>query len=158
MRIGLGFDVHPLVEGRPLVLGGVTIPFERGLDGHSDADVVLHAVMDAMLGALALGDIGQHFPNTDSRYRGADSRALARQVYQLVQARGYRLGNLDVMVLCERPKLAPHIPQMRQGMAELYQARVEQISVKATTAERLGFIGREEGIGAQAVVLLTAAE
>ncbi|MCL6625981.1 2-C-methyl-D-erythritol 2,4-cyclodiphosphate synthase [Alicyclobacillus shizuokensis] len=154
MRIGIGFDVHPLVEERPLVLGGVAIPYERGLDGHSDADVVLHAVMDAMLGALALGDIGQHFPNTDPRFRGADSRRLAREVYGKVREQGYRLGNLDVMVLCERPKLAPHIPAMRQVMANLFQVQTGRISVKATTTERLGFVGREEGVAAQAVVIL----
>jgi 2-C-methyl-D-erythritol 2,4-cyclodiphosphate synthase len=154
MRIGLGFDVHTLAEGRRLILGGVEIPSPRGLVGHSDADVVLHAVMDALLGALALGDIGQHFPNTDPAYRGADSRELARHVYRLVQERGYRLGNLDVMVLCERPKLAPHIPDMRRTMADLFACDVEQISVKATTMEGMGFVGREEGIAAQAVAIV----
>lgn len=154
MRIGLGFDVHEFADNRKLFLGGVEIPHHNGLLGHSDADVILHAVMDAILGALALGDIGHHFPNTDERFRGASSGSLAVHVWELIQNRGYQMGNLDVMVMCEQPKLAPHIPSMRHRMAELFGCTVDQISVKATTMEGLGFIGRKEGIAAQAVVLL----
>lgn len=154
MRVGFGFDVHVLVEGRPLVLGGVSIPHAQGLLGHSDADVVLHAVMDAMLGALALGDIGQHFPNTDPRYEGADSKQLAHHVWEMIVAAGCKMGNLDVMVLCEQPKIAPHIDAMRDCMAALFECESSQVSVKATTMEGLGFIGNKEGIAAQAVVLL----
>ncbi|MCL6517303.1 2-C-methyl-D-erythritol 2,4-cyclodiphosphate synthase [Alicyclobacillus sp.] len=154
MRIGLGFDVHRYAPGRRLVLGGVEIPAPFGLEGHSDADVVLHAVMDAMLGALALGDIGQHFPNTDPAYEGADSAALFRSVWAMVRERGHRLGNLDVMILAERPKIAPHTRAMRECIARLCEADVGRVSVKATTLERMGFIGREEGMAAQAVVLL----
>jgi 2-C-methyl-D-erythritol 2,4-cyclodiphosphate synthase len=157
VRIGIGFDVHPFASGRPLVLGGVTIPHDRGLAGHSDADVVLHAVMDAILGALALGDIGQHFPNTDPAYKDADSRALARRVWALARERGYRMGNLDVMVLAEAPRLRPHVDAMRASMAALYECEPHQVSVKATTMEGLGFVGRREGIAAQAVVLLVPA-
>lgn len=154
MRIGLGFDVHELAAGRPLVLGGIQIPHSHGLVGHSDADVILHAVMDAVLGALAKGDIGQHFPNTDERYRGADSGQLAAHVWTLARTAGYRMGNLDVMVLCEQPKLAPYITRMRSRMAELFDCALDRISVKATTMEGLGFVGKKEGIAAQAVVLL----
>lgn len=154
MRIGYGFDVHAIAEGRALVLGGVHIPSPFGLEGHSDADVVLHAVMDALLGALALGDIGHHFPNTDDRYKDADSMELLRHVWRLVSERQYTLGNLDVMVLAEAPKIAPHIPQMRTGIAAVLQCQTDQVSLKATTMETLGFVGRKEGIAAQAVVLL----
>ncbi|WAH37371.1 2-C-methyl-D-erythritol 2,4-cyclodiphosphate synthase [Alicyclobacillus dauci] len=156
MRIGFGFDVHEVAPDRPLVLGGVQIPAEFGLLGHSDADVVLHAVMDAMLGALALGDIGQHFPNTDSRYKDADSYALLQRVWTLVTSQGYKLGNLDVMVLAEAPKLTPHVGKMRERIASACEANTGQISVKATTMETLGFVGRREGIAAQAVVLLVS--
>jgi len=154
MRIGNGFDVHALVAGRPLVLGGVAIPHERGLDGHSDADVLLHAVCDAILGALALGDIGMHFPDADARWKGADSRVLLRHVASLASARGWRIGNLDVTVIAEAPKLAPHVPAMRAHLAADLACGVEDISVKATTTERLGFAGRGEGIAALATVLL----
>lgn len=154
IRVGLGFDIHRLVPEQKLVLGGVAIPFELGLEGHSDADVVLHAVMDACLGALALGDIGQHFPNTDPAYRGSDSRELTRHVVNLVRASGYRLGNLDIMVMAEAPKIGPYVPAMREIVAELFDADVGQVSVKATTMEGLGSMGRREGIAAQAVVLL----
>ena len=154
MRIGNGFDVHALVAGRPLVLGGVAIPHERGLDGHSDADVLLHAVCDAILGALALGDIGMHFPDTDARWKGADSRVLLRHVAALASAEGWRIGNLDVTVIAEAPKLAPHVPAMRANLAADFACGVEAISVKATTTERLGFAGRGEGIAALATVLL----
>jgi len=154
IRIGNGFDVHALVAGRPLVLGGVAIPHERGLAGHSDADVVLHAVCDAILGALALGDIGMHFPDTDARWKDADSRALLRQVAALASAQGWRIGNLDVTVIAEAPKLAPHVPAMRANLAGDLACDVGAISVKATTTERLGFAGRGEGIAALATVLL----
>jgi 2-C-methyl-D-erythritol 2,4-cyclodiphosphate synthase len=154
MRIGNGFDVHALVAGRPLVLGGVAIPHERGLEGHSDADVLLHAVCDAILGALALGDIGMHFPDTDARWKGADSRVLLRHVAALASARGWRIGNLDVTVIAEAPKLAPHVPAMRANLAGDLACDIGAISVKATTTERLGFTGRGEGIAAQATVLL----
>lgn len=154
MRIGHGYDVHRLTEGRRLILGGVEIPHTLGLLGHSDADVLTHAIMDAVLGALALGDIGQHFPDTDSRYAGADSLQLLRSVTGLMQAQGWLLGNLDATILAQAPKLAPHIPQMRQNLAQCLGCAVEQVSVKATTEEKLGFTGRAEGIAAHAVVLL----
>jgi len=154
IRIGNGFDVHALVAGRPLVLGGVTIPHERGLAGHSDADVLLHAVCDAMLGALALGDIGMHFPDTDARWKGADSRVLLRHVATLAAAQGWRIGNLDVTLIAEAPKLAPHVPAMRANLAADLACAMGDVSVKATTTERLGFAGRGEGIAALATVLL----
>ncbi|MFO1313427.1 MAG: 2-C-methyl-D-erythritol 2,4-cyclodiphosphate synthase [Burkholderiales bacterium] len=155
MRVGTGYDVHALVEGRPLVLGGVTIPHRRGLDGHSDADVLLHAICDALLGALALGDLGAHFPDTDPRWKGADSRALLRHVMTLVRARGYAVGNVDATVVAQAPKLAPHVAAMRGNVASDLGCDLSCVSIKATTTERLGFAGREEGIAAQAVVLLT---
>ncbi|MDR0251009.1 MAG: 2-C-methyl-D-erythritol 2,4-cyclodiphosphate synthase [Burkholderiales bacterium] len=154
IRIGHGFDVHAFAENRRLWLGGIDIPFERGLAGHSDADVVLHAIMDALLGALALGDIGHFFPDSDVRYKAADSRALLCQVVDEIESRGYRVGNIDVTVIAERPKLAPHREAMRQTIAEDLRCAVECVSVKATTTEKLGFTGREEGIAAQAVALL----
>jgi 2-C-methyl-D-erythritol 2,4-cyclodiphosphate synthase len=154
IRIGNGFDVHALVAGRPLVLGGVAIPHERGLAGHSDADVLLHAVCDAILGALALGDIGMHFPDTDAHLKDADSRMLLRQVAALASERGWRIGNLDVTVIAEAPKLAPHVQAMRANLADDLACDVGAISVKATTTERLGFAGRGEGIAALATVLL----
>ncbi|MCL6445844.1 MAG: 2-C-methyl-D-erythritol 2,4-cyclodiphosphate synthase [Alicyclobacillus sp.] len=157
MRIGLGYDVHPFATGRRLWLGGVEIPHHQGLAGHSDADVVLHAVMDAVLGALALGDIGQHFPNSDPAYKDADSGALTQHVARLMRDAGYDIGNVDVMLLAERPKIAPYIPAMRRRIATLLGCEDGQVSVKATTTERLGFIGREEGMAAEAVVLLTRA-
>jgi 2-C-methyl-D-erythritol 2,4-cyclodiphosphate synthase len=154
MRIGNGFDVHAFAAGRPLVLGGVTIPFDRGLAGHSDADVLLHAIADAILGALALGDIGRHFPDTDAKWKGADSRVLLRHVAALMSERGYAVGNLDVTAIAQVPRLAPHVPAMRANIAADLACAVEFVSVKATTTERLGFTGREEGIGALATVLL----
>jgi 2-C-methyl-D-erythritol 2,4-cyclodiphosphate synthase len=154
MRVGNGFDVHALVAGRPLILGGVTIPHDRGLAGHSDADVLLHAIADAILGALALGDIGRHFPDTDPRWRGADSRALLRHVYALAFAAGWEIGNVDATVIAQAPKIAPHVPAMRANLASDLNCDETRISVKATTTERLGFTGREEGIGALATVLL----
>ena len=154
MRIGHGYDVHRLVEGRALILGGVRIPFEKGLDGHSDADVLTHAVMDALLGAAAMGDIGKPFPDTDDRYLGADSIALLREVDRRPTEAGYRLGNLDVTVIAQRPKLAPYINQMRQNLAAALHTELQNVSVKATTEEHLGFTGSGEGIAAHAVCLL----
>ncbi len=154
MRIGHGYDVHRLVEGRALILGGVRIPFEKGLDGHSDADVLTHAVMDALLGAAAMGDIGKLFPDTDDRYLGADSIALLREVDRRLTEAGYRLGNLDVTVIAQRPKLAPYIGQMRQTLAAALRTELQNVSVKATTEEHLGFTGSGEGIAAHAVCLL----
>lgn len=158
MRIGHGYDVHRLVEGRKCIIGGVDIPHETGLDGHSDADVLVHAVMDALLGALALGDIGKHFPDTDPRYKGADSMALLRHVAALIEKEGYRLGNLDATVLAQAPKLAPHIMQMRENIAGALGCEVSRVSVKATTEEKLGFTGAKQGIAAHCVCLLERAE
>ena len=154
MRIGQGYDVHKLTEGRKLILGGVEIPWEKGLLGHSDADVLLHALMDALLGAAALGDIGALFPDTDSRYEGADSMELLRRVSALLKEKGWVVVNADSTVIAQRPKLAPHIPEMRRRIAAALSVDVSRISVKATTEEHLGFTGRGEGISAQAVVLL----
>lgn len=154
MRIGHGFDVHKLVEGRKLILGGVTIPHDLGLLGHSDADVLLHAICDAILGAMAAGDIGKHFPDTDPAFKGIDSCKLLRHVIDLMQQRNYRLANLDATILCQKPKLAQHIPQMCQNIAADCQVAADQVNVKATTTETLGFEGRGEGISAHAVVLL----
>ena len=158
MRIGHGYDVHRLVEGRSLILGGVCIPFEKGLDGHSDADVLTHAVMDALLGAAAMGDIGKLFPDTDDRYLGADSIALLREVNRRLTEADYRLGNLDVTVIAQRPKLAPYINQMRQNLAAALRTELQNVSVKATTEEHLGFTGSGEGIAAHAVCLLKQKE
>lgn len=154
IRIGHGYDVHKLVENRDLILGGVKIPHTLGLLGHSDADVLLHAISDALLGALALGDIGKHFPDTDPTYKGADSLELLRQVVALIEKEGYVLGNLDAIVIAQAPKLRPYIDTMRQNIADACHADISQISVKATTEERLGFTGREEGISAHCVCLL----
>ncbi|EPE62459.1 2C-methyl-D-erythritol 2,4-cyclodiphosphate synthase [Exiguobacterium sp. S17] len=157
MRIGQGFDVHAFAEGRPLILGGIEIPHDRGLLGHSDADVLLHTIADAALGAIAAGDIGKHFPDTDPDFKDADSKMLLQHVWQLVKAEGYVLGNVDATVMAERPKLRTHIDNMRAVIAELLEADISQVNVKATTTERLGFTGREEGIAAQAVILLNRA-
>lgn len=154
MRIGHGYDVHRLVENRKLILGGVEVPYEKGLLGHSDADVLLHAVMDAVLGAAALGDIGQHFPDTDPAYKGADSLALTREVAKIIAAHGYKVGNIDATILCQRPKLAPHIPAMRQNIADAFGLPLDAVSVKATTEEHLGFTGEGLGIAAHAVALI----
>ena len=156
IRIGNGFDVHALVAGRRLVLGGVTIPHELGLDGHSDADALIHAIVDAILGALALGDIGAHFPDTDPRWKDADSRVLLRHVAGLALAQGFTVENLDTTVIAQAPKLTPHVPRMRANIAADLACDVAQVSVKATTTERLGFAGRGEGIAALATVLLSA--
>ncbi len=153
-RIGHGYDVHRLVEGRKLILGGVEIPYEKGLLGHSDADVLLHALMDALLGAAALGDIGKLFPDTDEQYRGADSRALLREVVRRLTAQGYAVGNVDVTLIAQRPKIAPHIPQMRENIACDLSVALSQVSVKATTEEHLGFTGSGEGMAAHAVALI----
>jgi len=157
MRIGQGFDVHALVAGRRLVIGGVEIAYEKGLDGHSDADVLLHALCDALLGAAALGDIGRHFPDTDSRYKNADSRMLLRDVSRLVQQADFRIVNIDATIIAQAPKMAPHIPVMVSNIAADLGLSSGQVNVKATTTERLGYTGRGEGIAAEAVVLLDRA-
>lgn len=153
-RIGQGFDVHQFAEGRPLIIGGVTIPYEKGLLGHSDADVLLHAIADACLGAIGQGDIGKHFPDIDETYKDADSALLLQRVWNLVRQHGYMLVNVDCTIIAQKPKMAPYIPNMQKRIAELLEGDVSQVNVKATTTERLGFTGREEGIAAQAVVLL----
>ncbi len=155
MRVGQGFDVHALVVGRRLVIGGVEIPFERGLAGHSDADVLLHAIIDALLGAAALGDIGQHFPDTDPRYHGADSRMLLRQTVRLLAGRGFSVVNVDATVITEAPRLARHIPAMVANIATDLGIGITAVNVKAKTCERLGFVGRGEGIVAEAIALVT---
>ena len=157
MRIGHGYDVHRLVEGRRCIIGGVDIPHEKGLLGHSDADVLLHAVMDAVLGAMAAGDIGKLFPDSDTAYKGADSLVLTRRVAEVMVERGYRLGNIDATVIAQAPKMAPHIPLMRQNIAAAFGVEVDRVSVKATTEEKLGFTGSGEGIAAHAVCLLEEA-
>ena len=154
MRIGHGYDVHKLTEGRKLILGGVDIPYEKGLLGHSDADVLTHAIMDALLGAAALGDIGKLFPDNDPAYAGADSLVLLERVGERIAQAGYRVGNIDATILAQRPKLAPHIPQMRANLAHRLRLDVDQVSVKATTEEGLGFTGAGEGMAAHAVCLL----
>ncbi|ACL18462.1 2-C-methyl-D-erythritol 2,4-cyclodiphosphate synthase [Desulfitobacterium hafniense] len=154
LRVGIGYDVHALVAGRPLILAGIDIPHEKGLLGHSDADVLTHTLMDALLGALALGDLGKHFPDTDERYRGISSMKLLEQVMKLLEERGYAIGNIDCIIAAQRPKLAPYIPQMRENLARALKTDLENVSVKATTTERLGFEGREEGISSQAIVCL----
>lgn len=155
IRVGQGFDVHQLVEGRPCIIGGVTIPYEKGLLGHSDADVLLHTIADAVLGALGLGDIGKHFPDTDPAFEGADSVKLLEHVWALAKERGYKLGNVDNTIIAQRPKMLPYIPQMVEVIARVLEADdLSQVNVKATTTEKLGFTGRGEGIAAQTVVCL----
>ncbi|WP_028543485.1 2-C-methyl-D-erythritol 2,4-cyclodiphosphate synthase [Paenibacillus taiwanensis] len=154
IRVGQGFDVHQLVEGRPCIIGGVTIPYEKGLLGHSDADVLMHTISDAVLGALGLGDIGKHFPDTDPAFKDADSVKLMAHVWQMAADRGYKLGNLDCTIIAQQPKMLPHIPAMVDNIARVLDAEASQINVKATTTEKLGFTGRGEGIAAQAVVCL----
>ncbi|HEU0219899.1 MAG TPA: 2-C-methyl-D-erythritol 2,4-cyclodiphosphate synthase [Gallionella sp.] len=156
MRIGQGFDVHQLVEGRKLIIGGVEIPYDRGLLGHSDADVLLHAICDALFGAVALGDIGRHFADTDTEFKGIDSRILLREALHLVREQGYRVGNVDATIIAQAPKMAPHIPQMVAHISADLRVEKNAVNVKATTTEQLGFSGRGEGIAAQAVVLLLA--
>lgn len=154
VRVGLGYDIHRLVEGRRLVLGGVEVEFDRGLDGHSDADALTHAIIDALLGAAALGDIGQHFPDTDERWRGADSIALLEQTVALLGERGYAVGNVDSIIVAEAPKMKPHIPAMRERLAQALRVDVDCVAVKATTEEGLGPVGRREAISARAVALV----
>ena len=154
MRIGLGYDVHKLVEGRPLIMGGVNIPHEKGLLGHSDADVLIHAIMDGMLGALALGDIGKHFPDTDEEYKGADSMKLLKCVNDLINEKGYVVNNIDSIIIAQAPKMAPHIQSMRKNIADMLNTSIDNISVKATTEEGLGFTGTKQGISAQSICLL----
>lgn len=154
MRIGQGYDVHKLVEGRDCIICGVKIPYEKGLLGHSDADVALHALADAILGAAALGDIGKHFPDTDEKYKGADSRMLLREVVKKVAEKGYYVGNADVTIVAQRPKMLPYIEQMRKNVADDLNVGIDDVNIKATTTEKLGFEGRGEGISATAVVLL----
>ena len=154
MRVGVGYDVHALIEGRPLIIGGVDIPYEKGLMGHSDADVLTHAVMDALLGAAAMGDIGQHFPDTDEQYLGAGSLFLLQKVFCKLETSGYRVGNIDAVVIAQAPKLVQYLPEMAQNIAKVLKISPTQINIKATTTEHLGFEGRKEGIAAQAVCLL----
>ncbi|MGN7765539.1 2-C-methyl-D-erythritol 2,4-cyclodiphosphate synthase [Paenibacillus sp. 22594] len=154
IAVGQGFDVHQLVKGRPCIIGGVTIPYEKGLLGHSDADVLLHAVSDAILGALGLGDIGRHFPDTDPAFKDADSLKLLEHVWALARERGYKLGNIDSTIIAQKPKMAPYIPQMTEVIAKALGAETSKVNVKATTTEQLGFTGRGEGIAAQSIVCL----
>ena len=154
IRIGQGYDVHQLAEGRPFILGGIEIPHDRGLLGHSDADVLLHTITDAALGAIGGGDIGKHFPDTDPAFKDADSKKLLTHIWEYVKEQGYELGNVDCTVIAQKPKLAPYIEEMRASIAGLLEADISQVNVKATTSEHLGFTGREEGIAALAVILL----
>lgn len=158
MRIGHGYDVHRLVEGRDLILGGVKIDYDKGLLGHSDADVLLHAVSDALLGAAGLGDIGRHFPDTDPKYKGADSLALLREVYRKISEKGFRVGNIDVTMIAQKPKLKDFIPQMRENIAAAVNVTPDRVNVKATTEEKLGFTGSGEGMACHAVCLLEETE
>lgn len=155
IRVGQGFDVHQLVADRPLIIGGVTIPYEKGLLGHSDADVLLHTISDAILGAIGEGDIGRHFPDTSEEFKDADSFVLLQKVWELAVQKGYSLGNIDATIIAQKPKMAAYIPQMVKRIAEAVECEAEQVNVKATTTEKLGFPGRGEGIASQAVVLLT---
>ena len=157
LRIGQGYDVHRFKDGGDVILGGVKIPYERGLEAHSDGDVVLHALCDALLGAVAMGDIGKHFPDTDPNFKGADSRVLLRHVYNLVTEKGYRLGNADITIIAQAPKMSPYTAEMCANIAADLNVAVNQVNVKATTTEQLGFEGRKEGIAVQAIVLLMAA-
>lgn len=154
MRVGMGYDVHRLTENRDLILGGVKIPWEKGLLGHSDADVLIHAIMDALLGAAALGDIGQHFPDTDPAYEGISSVKLLEHVATFLEKKGYGVGNIDAVIIAQKPKMAPHIPQMKENIAAALHMKPDCLNIKATTEEKLGFTGREEGIASQAVCLL----
>lgn len=154
IRVGMGYDVHRFNDGDHIILGGVTIPYEKGLEAHSDGDVVLHALADAILGAAALGDIGKHFPDTDPNFKGVDSRVLLRHVYNIVKEKGYKLVNADVTIIAQAPKMLPHVPAMRANIAADLETDIDFINVKATTTEKLGFEGRKEGIAVQAVVLI----
>lgn len=155
MRVGIGYDVHRLVNNRPLILGGVSIPHEKGLLGHSDADVLLHAIMDSLLGALALGDIGKHFPDTDKSYKNISSLLLLEKVADLINSKGYKVENIDSTIIAQRPKLAPYIAEMRENISKTLKISIDNVSVKATTEEGLGFSGREEGISSQSICLLS---
>ena len=157
-RIGIGFDVHAFADDRKLIIGGVEIPYEKGLAGHSDADVLLHSLTDALLGSLALGDMGKHFPDTDKRYKDADSKILLKDAYNLIKGKGYRIGNIDAVVSAQKPKLAPYIEDMRKVISGLVDIEIDNVSVKATTTEKLGFVGREEGIAAFSTVLVLKSE
>ena len=157
-RTGIGFDVHAFADDRKLIIGGVDIPYEKGLAGHSDADVLLHSITDALLGALALGDMGKHFPDTDKKYKGADSKLLLKDAYNLIKETGYRIGNIDAVVSAQKPKLAPYIDDMRKVISSLVNTEIENVSVKATTTEKLGFVGREEGVAAFSTVLVVKSE
>jgi 2-C-methyl-D-erythritol 2,4-cyclodiphosphate synthase len=157
-RTGNGYDVHAYAEGRKLIIGGVEIPHGKGLAGHSDADVLLHSITDALLGAVALGDLGKHFPDTDEKYKDADSKVLLKEAYKLVKKEGYKIGNLDAVVVLEKPKLSPFIQKIRETIASILESKMEQVSVKATTNEKLGFIGREEGVAAFATVLVVSSD
>ncbi|MCC0646342.1 MULTISPECIES: 2-C-methyl-D-erythritol 2,4-cyclodiphosphate synthase [unclassified Clostridioides] len=154
MRIGLGYDVHKLTEERKLIIGGVEIPHDKGLLGHSDADVLIHAIMDSILGALALGDIGKHFPDTDEKYKGIDSMKLLEHVYNLITSKGYKIGNIDSTIIAQSPKMAPHIESMRKNIAKALSTDIENINIKATTEEGLGFTGAKQGIASQSICLL----
>lgn len=154
IRVGMGYDVHKLTEGRDLILGGVPIPYEKGLLGHSDADVLIHAVMDALLGAAALGDIGKHFPDTDPKYKGISSMLLLEETARLLKEQGYAIGNIDATIIAQRPKMAPHIPQMRENLAKCLGISEAQVNIKATTEEGLGFTGNGQGISSQAICLI----
>ncbi|MGL4308172.1 2-C-methyl-D-erythritol 2,4-cyclodiphosphate synthase [Cetobacterium sp. SF1] len=154
LRIGNGYDVHKLVEGRKLILGGIEIPHDKGVLGHSDGDVLIHAIMDGLLGALALGDIGQHFPDTDNKYLGIDSKILLKKVWDIVKNKGYKIINIDSIIVAQRPKVKPYLESMRKILCEVLEIEIDQLSIKATTEEKLGFTGREEGIKSYAVVLL----
>ena len=157
-RIGIGFDVHAFADDRKLIIGGVEIPYEKGLAGHSDADVLLHSITDALLGSLALGDLGNHFPDTDQKYKDADSKVLLRDAYNLIKEKGYKIGNVDAVISAQKPKLSPYIDEIRKVISKLLDTEIENISVKATTTERLGFVGREEGIAAFSTVLVLNSE
>lgn len=158
MRIGQSIDIHQLVEGRKLLLGGVEIPYELGLKGHSDADVLLHAIIESIIGAMGLGDIGKHFPDTDSKYKGISSMILLAHTYELMQQEGYTIGNIDSIIMCEEPKMAPHIMDMKENVSRVLHCDITQVNIKATRGEKLGFVGRKEGIVSQSVVLLNKGE
>ena len=157
-RTGIGFDVHSFADDRKLIIGGVEIPYEKGLAGHSDADVLLHSITDALLGSLALGDLGKHFPDSDQKYKDADSKILLKESYNLIKEKGYIIGNIDAVVTAQKPKLSPYIDEMRKIISKLLDTEIENVSVKATTTEKLGYIGREEGIAAFATVLVIKSE
>ena len=154
MRIGQSIDIHQLVEGRPLILGELEIPYEKVLKGHSYADVLLHAIIESIIGAMGLGDIGKHFPDTDPQYKGISSMILLQHTYDMMKQKGYTIGNIDSLILCEEPKMAPHIPQMKENVARVLHCDITQVNIKATRGEKMGFVGRKEGIVAQSVVLL----